>query len=120
MATLPLGTRILTDGFKEKSNPSVLRTDMERGVAKERVLNTKIVVTLTGTLYHDTLEAMAAFDTWYEDTIKRIGWFDMRHPRTRELVSVRFLGGDIGELEPLPGGFINGGVRQNVQLEYLK
>ena len=120
MATLPPGTKLLEVGFKERADPSVLRTDMERGVAKERVLNTRIVSTITVTLFFDTIADINQFETWYATEIKRIGWFDVRHPLTRQMVPMRFVGGDIGELEPLPGGFRNGAVRQNVKLEYLK
>jgi hypothetical protein len=120
MATLPTGTRLLEQGFKLKIDPSVLRTDMERGLAKERVQNTKTVATVTATLMHEDRAAAIAFDTWYETEIKRIGWFDVRHPLTRTIVQMRFVGGDIGELEPLPGGFQNGSVRQNLQMEYKK
>ena len=120
MAQLPAGTKLLTQGFKEKYDPSVLRTDMERGVAKERVLNTKMVATMTATLFFDNPAAIAEFELWYETEIKRIGWFDVRHPRTKVIVSARFPGGDIKEIEPLPGGWINGAVRTGVELEYLK
>lgn len=118
MATLPLDLDILLDGFGESFDPSVLRTAMERGVPKERLINSRVLERLQFSIIFESEEAVAGFNSWYFDTIKRIGWFDMEDPRTGTVRSVRFVKGDIGTLTPMVSGF--GLSRRDVTVEYLR
>ena len=118
MATLPSYVQILFAGYGEDFVPSVERTEMERGVPKQRLLNSGVLMQVHATLLFSSPADMAAFETWYFDTIERIGWFDMPHPRTGATISARFQGGKIGRLVPRNPQF-NRATRDLV-LEYLR
>lgn len=118
MADFPSYVHILTDGFSDSFDPSVERTEMERGVPKQRLVNSQVLVKLGATLFFRSAADVTAFETWYFDTISRIGWFQMRHPRTGMAITARFEGGSIGTLVPLgPAFFI---ASRAVALEYLR
>lgn len=118
MAAFPNYVRFDLNGYTEGEDPSVLRTEMERGVPKERIINSDVMATIKGTVTFLAKEDIASFDAWYFDTIKRIGWFDFRHPRTRQMLSVRLVGGKRGELQPIKAGF--GIATRMIELEYLR
>ncbi|MCG8275410.1 hypothetical protein [Stenotrophomonas sp. NLF4-10] len=118
MADFPRYVHILTDGFSDSFDPSVERTEMERGVPKQRLANSQVLVKLGATLFFRSAADVAAFETWYFDTIKRIGWFQIKHPRTGATIAARFENGSIGTLVPLgPAFFI---ASRNVVMEYLR
>ncbi len=43
MATFPSGICILAGSYSESFDPSVERTEMERGVPKQRLVNTQVL-----------------------------------------------------------------------------
>ena len=118
MATLPSYVTILFDGFTEDFDPSVLRTEMDRGIPKQRVINSKVLAEINGQLLFKSKADAANFETWYFDTIKRIGWFDMKHPHTGVTISARFKGGNIGRLVPISPDF--SWCTREVTFEYLR
>lgn len=118
MADFPSYAQILTDGFSESFDPAVERTDMERGVPKQRLINSQVLVKLSATLFFRSSDDVAAFESWYFDTLKRIGWFQMKHPRTGAAITARFEGGSIGSLSPLGPKFYI--ASRNVVMEYLR
>lgn len=118
MAVFPSYAHILTDGFTESFDPAVERTDMERGVPKQRLLNSQVMAKVNATVFFRKKEDIAAFESWYFDTIKRIGWFQIKHPRTGVTITARFEAGNIGTLAPLgPAFFI---ASRAVVMEYLR
>ena len=118
MATFPSYVRVLHSGFGEEFEPSVLRTEMERGVPKQRVLNTRVMQELPCTLLFDSSADVDAFETWYFSTIKRIDTFDLTHPRTGATVQARFKGGAIGRLNPRNPQYSR--ATRDVVFEYLR
>ena len=118
MADFPSYTCFQSGSFSESFDPSVERTEMERGPAKQMKLNSRVMVKFTGNLLFKSKADAASFETWYFDTIGRIGWFNMNHPRTGAAIVARFVGGDIGELSPT-GPDWSVSVRP-VQIEYLR
>ena len=118
MAAFPNYVKFELAGFSESEDPSVLRTEMERGVPKERLVNSQVMAQMKGIITFFREEDVEAFDTWYFDTIKRIGWFTIRHPRRRITISARFIAGKRGDLVPVKGGF--GIATRNIELEYLR
>lgn len=103
MATLPSYVTVRMSGYGEEFDPSVERTEMERGIPKQRCINTRVMATLRLSFLFPTSTDAANFEEWYFDTIKRIGWFDMTHPRTGGTISARFPGGNIGEMRSISG-----------------
>ena len=114
----PSYARFVADGSSEGFDPSVERTEMERGIAKQRILNTDVMVEISGTVLFQSTADITSFDTWYFDTIGRIGWFDFTHPRTGAVVTARIIGGQLGELVPQAGGFVI--ASREVKVEYLR
>ncbi|WP_126969067.1 hypothetical protein [Xanthomonas sp. BRIP62411] len=118
MASLPVGVRLLATDLGEEPDPSVQRTEMERGPAKQAIINTRVMVDLPVTMVFLTAESMTAFDDFYFDEIGRVGYFDMVHPRTRKQISARFKGGAVGRLQSANAEFTQG-TRQAV-LEFRR
>ena len=118
MATFPDYVCVSFNEYAETFDPSVERTEMERGPAKQRVINSRVEQQLQASLTFLSKADAAAFEAWYFDTINRIGYFDIEHPRTGQTISVRFQGGSIGELRPLsPDWSVS---QRQVVLEYMR
>ena len=105
MATFPGYVKLILAGAGEGFDPSVEVTEMERGPAKMRVGNTHVMKRFRATAVFFSETDAQAFEDWYFDEVKRIGYFDLRHPLTGQTLLVRFENGAIGELLPITGGF---------------
>jgi hypothetical protein len=114
----PTYAKFVVDGSSEGFDPSVARSEMERGIAKQRVINSDVMVEVSGSVLFQSTADIVSFDTWYFDTIGRIGWFDFTHPRTGAVVTARLVGGRIGDLVPQAGGFAI--ASRDVKVEYLR
>ena len=118
MAALPSYVRVMRDDAGEQFDPGVVVSDMERGLQKMRVGNSRVAVHVQATLYFGSRADSISFEDWYFNTIKRIGFFDWKDPRSGTIRSVRFKGGAIGQLEPITSRF--GQSKRTVTLEYLR
>lgn len=118
MAVLPSYVVVLLDGYSEEFDAGVIKSDMERGLSKYRVGQSRVVTTVAVNLAFESADDANSFEAWYFNEIKRIGWFDFLDPRTNSLRSVRFKGGALGQLQPMSGGF--GLSRRSATLEYLR
>ncbi len=118
MASFPAYVSVLASGYGEDFDPSIQRTEMERGVPKERRLNSQVLAKVEATLLFDSPADIAAFETWYFQTINRIGWFDLVHPRTGATVTARFEGARLGRLTPRNPMFSR--ATRTVVFEYLR
>lgn len=118
MAALPSYVKLLRDDAGEQFDPGVVASEMEKGIAKMRVSQSRVVVQVAATLFFKTRLDSISFESWYFDDIRRIGWFDWCDPRTGQTRSVRFKGGDIGKLVPLTSRY--GKSQRSVTLEYLR
>lgn len=117
MAALPNYVSLLVAGQADTFDPAIVRSEMERGLAKQRVGNSQVVRKLSATLQFESNADVNAFEDWYFNTIRRIGFFSVRHPRTDVLTAMRFEGGSIGELVPAVNGYHI--ASRAVVLEYL-
>jgi len=118
MAAFPSYVCIEQGGWAEKPQPSVLRTEMEKGPAMQRRLNSRTLFNVTAALVFRSVSDATAFENWYLNDIDIVDWFDMTHPRTGAAIKARFVGGDIGELVPRGRGFDV--TSRTVQLEYFR
>ncbi|SBV37850.1 P17 [uncultured Stenotrophomonas sp.] len=118
MTQMPESTKVLMEGMVDSFEPSVERTEMERGVPKQRLVNSQVLAKLKVGLYFENSTAADDFEEWYFNTIKRIGWFQFHHPRNGKLLTVRFEKGEIGELSLLDDSGFD--TRRSVTLEYLR
>lgn len=118
MSTWPTAAILRFSGLSEDFDPSVERTEMERGVPRQRVINSGVMATVTATVLFKTPEDVAVFEAWYFNDIKRIGWFDVVHPRTGQVVVARFVGGKLGAMSPQAPRFHL--AQREVVMEYLR
>ncbi|KAB7767630.1 hypothetical protein [Xanthomonas maliensis] len=118
MASFPPYVGVLYDTVRSSFDPSVLRTDMERGVPKQRMLNSQVLVKIAMTLDFATPTDAIRFENWYFDEIHRIDWFEFTHPLTGMKVHARFDGGVLGELRPVEGA--DRPWQRDVTVEYLR
>ncbi len=117
MAAFPSYARLILASGTESIDPSVERTQMERSIAKQRVINSSPMAQFSATVLFQSKADIASFETWWKTTISRVGWFDLTHPRTGSLIQARFVGGDIGTLQPATAGFTV--ATRDVVMEYL-
>lgn len=118
MNELPAGVQVLFSGYQEEPHPDVQRDEMDRGPINQELLNSRMRWTMPLTLLILSPEAFDALTNWYTNTIRVIGWFDIKHPRTGETLKVRLEDGKLGALQPIRPGFKAGQVQ--ITVEYWK
>lgn len=118
MAQLPSNLTMLIDDAGEEFDPGVVKSDMERGMAKMRVGQSRVAVEVSATLLFDSVQAADDFEDWYFNTIRRIGFFTWVDPRNGVTRTGRFKGGAIGKLVPTIAGYAQS--KRTVALEYLR
>lgn len=119
MAAFPSYAKILLAGVSRKFDPEVIKSQMERGLPKLRLANSRVVVQIPVRIRTYRRVDALAFEAWYHDTIKRIGFFDWYDPRDRLTRSVRFMDGALGEETPVRHGDHDVADR-TATLEYLR
>lgn len=118
MADLPSYVKIIFSNYGESFDPSVESTEMERGPPKERLINTQVMMKLSVILQFESPQDAISFDDWYFNTISRIGWFNVKHPRLGVTIQMRFEKGYCGNLTtPTPGFAFS---QRQATLEYLR
>lgn len=101
----------------ETCTPVLLRSDMERGVAKQRRVSADSICTLQLTAIFSSHQRAVDFENWFY--AEGTGWFEYRHPFTGEVVEARIVGGDLGAKRPL-GGLPRSRFARDLQIEYVR
>uniref|UniRef100_UPI003F7EC2E2 hypothetical protein n=1 Tax=Xanthomonas sp. 0924 TaxID=2835534 RepID=UPI003F7EC2E2 len=118
MATWPAYARLTLATYSESFEPSIVRTEMERGMPKQRLQNTQVMMNVTGTVLFMTKADALAFEQWYFGELRRIGFFSWTSPKDGITRQARFKDAAIGTLTPLAGDFAIS--QRSVTLEYLR
>ena len=118
MASLPSYVGMVYSATQEKPSAAVNRAEMDRGMPKQALVNSRTPVQLKLTFDFATPADADAFLDWYFDEIKVVGQFNMPHPRSGATITAQFVGGDIGALVPVEG--VDRPWQCDVQLEYLR
>ena len=120
MPAFPTWVQVVPGDITAQPAPVVLRSEMERGLPKQRRVAADSLVTMSVTAIFKNAQLADAFETWfYGDAQAGAAFFDWVHPFTGATVQARVVGGDIGQLRPL-------GTREGAryvrafQLEYLR
>ncbi|MDP1886640.1 hypothetical protein [Polaromonas sp.] len=90
-------------GFPKGEEPAsaVMRSEMERGVPKQRRISADVMVTQETTVYFDTKQQAIDWETWFYTTINAgADWFDWPDLRTGTTLQARIVGGKPGALVP--------------------
>jgi len=83
--------------LSETQMPVVERAEMERGVPKQRRINSDARVEMGMTVHFDTAAEDASFMTWFNTTVHAgQDFFDFVHPVSGATVSARIVGGEMG------------------------
>lgn len=94
MATLPAYVKILREGYAERRESALLRTEMESGPPRQAKVKSLVMVQRPVQLQIDTGANYALFITWYGTTINEgADWFDYTDPVSAGTLSARFVGG---------------------------
>lgn len=119
MATWPTGIRYDWRDLSETPESVVERTQMDRGVPKQRRRASDARVEVQLTLHFSTATEVAAFETWFYDTIDAgQAFFDWVHPRTGATLQAQLVDGELGALTYLNQTL--GWARRTVRLEYWR
>ena len=119
MATFPPYVKLGWRDHAEKPTPVVARSEMERGVARQRRTHADSLVTVPVTAYFDTAADSLAFESWFfGDVGGGAAWFDFTQPRTGAVTQARVVGGDIGQLKPATKNWAFS--ERTFQLEYIR
>ncbi len=118
MAAFPTAYKILIE-TSEAPTSVVIRSEMERGVPKQRRIAADALVTVPISVVFFNKQQAADFEDWfYNDISAGADFFDWTDPRTGLAVEARIVGGQLGELVPLRDGYNLS--RRSMTLEYLR
>lgn len=121
MATFPSYVQIALGSTSEDRAPVVLRTEMERGVPKQRRIASDTMVTVPVTLMFKTPQHCDAFELWFDSQIgSGADWFSWTDPRSGTVRQARFVGGKLGPLTPVHGTWRMSRCQRTATLEYLR
>ena len=119
METFPNYVKVLV-GASEQPKPVVIRSEMERGVPKQRRISSDTMVTVPVNLYFETPQNASDFESWvYSNIGGGADWFTWVNPRTGSNVQARIVGGDIGSLKSMTGTW-SGMSTRSLNIEYLR
>ena len=118
MAAFPGYVKI---GFPQAEDAAsvVLRSEMERGVPKQRRFAADALVTQETTLHFDTKQQAIDWETWFYTTINGgVDWFDWVDLRTGATVQARIVGGKPGALKPATVNWVY--AQRTLTIEWLR
>jgi hypothetical protein len=119
MAAFPTGMRYEWRDLGDTPESVVERTEMERGVPKQRRIASDARVELMLTLHFDNGPEITDFETWFYTTIKAgQDWFDWTHPRTGAALQARIVGGELGPLKYLRRTLDK--ASRSIKIEYMR
>lgn len=96
MPALPSYVSIAFDGFNEKYESNLLRTEMEDGLPKQAKIKDKTLVTRSVNLYLSSKADYLSFLEWFKSTLQYGAlWFDFTDPVTETVKQARFVGGEL-------------------------
>lgn len=108
MATLPAYCKILSAGYAEQPESTVLRTEMESGPPKQARVRSKGMVNRPVKISILALADYNSFVVWVRDTLAGgSGWFDYTDPVSAGTKTARLVG---GKYEAVPGQGLRGWV----------
>lgn len=118
MAVFPSYLKQLIE-TSEAPGSVVARSDMERGIPKQRRIAADVLVTVQVAVIFFSRQQAADFETWfYNDINGGVDFFEWTDPRTGLTVDARIVGGQLGELMPLRERYNLS--RRSFSLEYVR
>lgn len=92
--TFPAYARLLFDGYRQKRESALLRTEMESGPPRQAKVRSRVMLTRSVKIYLASKADFQAFENWYATTINLgASWFNMVDPVSGATVAGRFVSG---------------------------
>lgn len=118
MAAFPPGLCVLFD-TSETPETVVLRSEMERGIPKQRRFAADARITMPISVVFYSAQEAKDFDDWfYGDIGAGTDFFDFVDPRSGQTVQARIVGGELGPLVPLRTNFAAS--RRSMVIEFYR
>lgn len=96
MAAFPAYPKLLFQGFTEKPEPAIKRSDAESGPAKQLKTKSRVLVKRSVSYLLASAADRDSFMTWFKVTINfGADWFDWIDPYDNATKPARIVGGDI-------------------------
>jgi hypothetical protein len=116
----PTYVTVLVDGYGEAHAPTSIRTEMARGMPKQRKTQSDVLISIPMTLLFTTAAYAASFEEWYYVTQKaETSFWDWTDPRTGTVRSARAVSESLGPLVPEGDGtFV--WTKRTLTIEYLR
>lgn len=100
MPSFPSWCKYSWRDMSDSAEPVVERTQMERGIPKQRRIASDAQQLLAFTVFFDTKAEANSFETWFFNDLQAGAlFFDFTHPRLGTVVQGRVVGGKLGELQ---------------------
>lgn len=122
-ATFPTDVSCVLGSYSEDQTSAVMRSEMERGMPKQRRMASDVLVSVKVTLQFKSSAHADSFQSWFDSqTGSGTDWFTWKHPRTGASVQARIVGGVLGPLTPVAGTWRSGlqRCRRDATFEYLR
>jgi hypothetical protein len=115
----PSYAKIAFAGYSDNHANITLRTDMDRGLPKQRKAQSDVLVSVTLQLEFDTVADGVNFETWYYvDAQAGMAYFDWTDSRTGTLRQARVVAGTLGALTPITKTLAR--TTRTLTIEYLR
>jgi hypothetical protein len=112
---------VSVNGYEEQHGKIALRTDMDRGVPKQRRIQSDVLITLPLKLIFSTAANAAAFEDWfYNDAQAGMTWFEWTDPRTDVVRQARCVANTLGPLARMPDAADFNLTTRTLQIEYRR
>lgn len=94
MATFPTYAKVLFNGYSQKKESALLRTEMDSGPPKQAKVKSKVMVVRSVKIYLSSKSDFQSFETWYDTDLEQgSSWFDFTDPVSGSTVQARFRDG---------------------------
>jgi hypothetical protein len=94
METLPSYVNVLFEGYAQRRESALLRTDMEYGPPKQAKIKSLVMITRQASFHLASRIDFQSFEDWYRDDINEgASWFFMNDPVSNTQITARFVGG---------------------------
>jgi hypothetical protein len=94
--SFPGYAKILFNGYQERRESALLRSEMESGPAKQAKIKSRVMVTRTCNIYLASLGDYKLFVSWYANEISEGAlWFTYQDPIAGNAIMARFMDGGL-------------------------
>ncbi len=119
MAAFPTYLDYSWRDFSESEQSMVIRSEMDRGVPKQRRILSDTMVSVTINVHFRSKKQESDFMTWFDSAIgSGTDWFSWYHPRMETYVIARIVAGSLGPLKPDNKSWSTS--QRSMTLEYLR